>query len=154
MWHNGRFLNYIAINCYARDKKHSFKTFNYFKENKIYLHCAERYQNFWAMQVAVALICFAITTEPWTDGKYIIFTPNSTNTYILYKIFWTVSQTPNIFFHVLCLKGWRLADEHCTGHRPTRTPTFLGVSRMEFQRLPFSEVPKHYVKKSQLLSIR
>lgn len=37
------------------------------------------------MQVAVALIYFAITTEPWMDGKYIIFTPNSTNTGLYLK---------------------------------------------------------------------
>lgn len=145
MWHNSRFLNYIAINCYARDKKHSFKTLLQRKQNISALcrKVPKLLSN--AGSCRINMLCYHHRT---LNGWEIYHFHTK-----LYK-YWTVSQTPNIFFHVLCLKGWRLADEHCTGHRPTRTPTFLGVSRTEFQRLPFSEVPKHYVKKSQLLSIR
>lgn len=41
------------------------------------------------MQVPVALICFAVATGSGMDGKCLLFMPNPTNIYILWKIFLT-----------------------------------------------------------------
>lgn len=126
----------------------------YCKEHKMYLHCAARYQHFCsnAGSCHINLLCYHHRNlNGWEIHhfhaklyKYVHFVQNLLDC-ILNSEHLPPSPLPG---------RRRVADEHCTGPSPTRNPTFLGATRMEFHRLPFPEVPTHYVKKSQQLSIR